>query len=346
MNSPGTLILTQAQVAELLGIKECIGAIEGVFHLHGKKETQPPAISGIHVANGGFHIKSGVLNLGRNYFVSKTNANFPNNPKLHSLPTIQGVVAVFDGDNGRLLALMDSIEITILRTGAATAVAAKFLASPDANTVTICGCGNQGRISLKALSEIFSLSKVYAYDIDSSVAQTFAREMAEDLSLAIEVTNELSKATRQSEIIVTCTPSKRPFLRKSDVAPGTFIAAVGSDSEEKQELEPDLLGSSKLIADVREQCATIGELHHAIERGLMTRENVYAELGEVISGRKRGRESKDEIIVFDSTGMALQDVAAAAIVYEKALLKGTGLEINFGNKSNVYEVDYPRTTKD
>lgn len=334
MNSPVTQILTQAHVAELLSIKECIGAIEGVFNLHGKKETQPPVISGLHVANGGFHIKSGVLNLGRNYFVSKTNANFPNNPKLHSLPTIQGVVAVFDADNGCLLALMDSIEITILRTGAATAVAAKFLANPEASTLSICGCGNQGRVSLKALSEIFSLNKVYVYDIDLPVAQTFAREMAEDLSLAIEATADLSKATRKSEIIVTCTPSKNPVLKKSDVTPGTFIAAVGSDSEEKQELEPDLVASCKLIADVREQCATIGELHHAIADGLMMRENVFAELGEIISGRKKGRESKNEIIVFDSTGMALQDVAAAAIVYEKALLKGYGLEVNFGSKSN------------
>jgi len=326
-----TLIISQQQVACYLGIKECIAAVEGVFKLHGKKEALPPGILGMHAANGGFHIKAGMMNLGKSYFVAKTNANFPNNPKLYSLPTIQGVVAVFDGENGRLLALMDSIEITILRTGAATAVAAKFLARPDSKTVTICGCGNQGRVSVRALSTLFPLERIYAFDIDQSVAHTFEKEMSDELSISVTATSDLSKAVRKSDICVTCTTSKQPFLKAKDVAPGTFIAAVGADSEDKQELEPELLTSGKLVVDIKEQCATIGELHHALNKKVLTKEDVHAELGEVIAGKAPGRESDDEIIIFDSTGMALQDVAAAAIVYEKAMLKGSGLKFNFRN---------------
>ena len=126
-----------------------------------------------------------------------------------------------------------------------------------------------------------------------------------------------------------CTPSKQPFLKEKFVAPGTFIAAVGADNPEKQELEPALLSQNKLIVDVLEQCATIGELHHALDEGVMTREHVYGELGEVVAGIKPGRTSSDEIIIFDSTGMALQDVVTAAAIYEKAVRDGVGIRIDF-----------------
>src|SRR5438093_580376 len=120
-----------------------------------------------------------------------------------------------------------------------------------------------------------------------------------------------------ADIVVTCTPSRAAFLHS--VQPGTFLAAVGADSEEKQEIAPELMASSKVVTDVTEQCATIGDLHHAIAARRMKREDVYAELAEVVAGRKGGRDREDETIIFDSTGMALQDVAAAAIGYERAV---------------------------
>ena len=129
---------------------------------------------------------------------------------------------------------------------------------------------------------------------------------------------------KRTDICVTCTPSTRFFLRQDHVQPGTFIAAVGADSETKQELEPELLARNKIVVDVMEQCASIGELHHAVAGGLMTKEQVHAELGSVVAGKKPGRTSADEIIVFDSTGMALQDVITAATVYTNAINKGVG----------------------
>lgn len=303
--------------------------MEEAFRLYGSGEAPPPGILGIHVSNGGFHIKAGVLNLGKKYFVAKTNANFPQNPRSNGLPTIQGVVAVCDAENGRLLALMDSMEITIIRTGAATAVAAKYLSREEAKIVTICGCGNQGRISLRALMKVRSLETAFAFDIDKALAKQFALEMSKELQISVMATENLGKSVRQSHICVTCTPSKEFFLYKEDVARGTFIAAVGADSEDKQELQPEILVTGKLVVDVTEQCATIGELHHALQKGLMTRTDVHAELGEIIARRKPGRISDEEVIIFDSTGMALQDVASAAIVYEKAVKNEIGLKMNF-----------------
>ena len=330
MKSESTLLLTRRNAAELLNIEECIAAVERAFRLYGEGKTQPPAILGVHAADGGLHIKAGIMNLERSYFVAKANANFPNNRKI-GLPTIQGVIVVCDAANGRLLALMDSIEITILRTGAATAVAAKYLARENAKTALVCGCGSQGRISVEAILKVRKLEKIFAYDVDAARAQRFAEDLSGELEIEITAARDLAKAARASDICVTCTTAREYFLRREHVSPGTFVAAVGADSEEKQELEPALLAGSKIVADILQQCATIGELHHALKDGCVSLGDVHAELGEIVAGVKSGRTNEDEIIVFDSTGMALQDVAAAAIVYERALESGLGTRIDFND---------------
>ena len=330
MKPQGTLLLKKQEVAALLGINECIAAVERVFKLQGEGKTTPPGVLGLHTRDGGFHIKAGLLELDRSYFAAKANANFPNNVKRYGLPLIQGVIVLCDGENGYPLALMDSIEITIQRTGAATAVAAKYLARPDSKVATVCGCGNQGRISLRALNRVLPLEKVFAYDSDEAQARRFASELAYELQIDVEAVNKLEASVSQSDICITCTPAKRFFLKREFVSPGTFIAAVGADSPEKQELDPSLMRGNKIVVDLLEQCASIGELHHALEAGVVTEADVHAELGEVIAGVKPGRTSSEEIIIFDSTGTALQDVVAAAAVYEKALSLGKGLLVNFG----------------
>ena len=328
MKSQGTLLLSRSEVAGLLSIEECIAAIERVFQMHGEGKTQPPGILGVHAHDGGFHIKAGLLELDRSFFAAKINANFPHNANRFGLPLIQGVIFLADAQNGYPLALMDSMEITIQRTGAATAVAAKYLARPDSKSILICGCGNQGRISLQALSKIFSLGHAFAYDVDRAQAERFANELSAELKIPVQTTDDLRDALKRSDICVTCTPSTEFFLKRDYVQPGTFVAAVGADSETKQELEPTLVARNKTVADIVEQCAFIGELHHAIASDLMTRQDVHAELGEVVAGTKRGRTSSDEIIIFDSTGMALQDVIAAATVYTKAVGRGARRILN------------------
>ena len=326
MNS-GTLILTQRDVAALLSIEECTEAVEHVFRLYGEGKTQAPGILGVHAHDGGFHIKAGVLQLKRPYFAAKINANFPQNPARLGLPTIQGVIVLADAGNGYPLAVMDSTEITGQRTAAATAVAARHLARPESKTVTICGCGIQGYASLRALMGLFPLERVFAYDVDSTRAEKFANDLSPELSITIKAVDQLEDGTPQSDICVTCTPSKQFYLRREHIAPGTFIAAVGADNEHKQELDPALLGVSKVVVDLVEQCASIGELHHALDQNVMTKDQVHAELGEVVAATKPGRTSNDEIIIFDSTGMALQDVVTSALVYEKAKQQGAGTTI-------------------
>lgn len=329
MNTDGTLLLRRRDVAELLSVDECIGAVEGAFRLYGEGAAPKPVVAGVHCEGGGFHIKAGLLNLARPYFVIKTNGNFFGNAARFGLPNIQGIILLCDAENGRPLALMDSIEITIRRTGAATAVAAKYLSRQDSTTVTVCGCGNQGRVSVLALSKVRRIERVHAYDTDELRARRFADELSEQLGIEVETVNDLAGAVGRSDICVTCTPSRQYFLNREYVSPGTFVAGVGADSEVKQELDPSLLSSHKVVADILDQCATIGDLHHAIDKGLMSKSDVYAELGEIVAGRKTGRSSEEEIIVFDSTGMALQDAAAASIVYEKAVSAGLGVNLDF-----------------
>jgi alanine dehydrogenase len=334
MGSTDTLLLKRHDVAQLLPMGECISAVEHAFKLYACGNAPTPGILGIHAAEGGFHIKAGILNLGRNYFVAKTNANFPNNSNTNGLPTIQGIVTVFDAENGRLLAVMDSIEITILRTGAATAVAAKYLSRENSTTAMICGCGNQGGVSVRALMEVRHLDTVYAFDTNNHQAELFAKKFSKELKISVTVVDDPGKAARQSDICVTCTPSKEPYLRLEDIGPGTFIAAVGADSEGKQELYPELLTTGKVVVDLLEQSKKIGEFQHILQASRGECITVHAELGEIIAGTKPGRESGEEIIIFDSTGMALQDVAAAALVYEKAVSGHIGNKIDFSTQES------------
>ncbi|HET8890095.1 MAG TPA: ornithine cyclodeaminase family protein [Candidatus Angelobacter sp.] len=241
------------------------------------------------------------------------------------------MILLFDADTGQVLAAMDSMEITTLRTGAATAVAAKYLARRDSRIASICGCGNQGRVQLRAIKLACPLEKAFVWDIQKDAGDRFAVTMAAELGIAVTPVDDLPAALRQSDICVTCTPAKKFFIHEKDVRPGMFIAAVGADNEDKQELDPALLApKNKVVADVVAQCATIGDLHHALTAGIATVAGVYAELGEIICGKKPGRTSAEEITIFDSTGMALQDVASAAMVYEKAVKEGKGMRIDFG----------------
>jgi alanine dehydrogenase len=325
-----TIVLTRSDVAALLRLEECIAAVEQAFRMHAAGQALKPGVLGVHAHDGGFHIKAAGLKLGRAYFGAKINGNFYHNPERHGLPRIQGVIVLSDAEDGRVLALLDSVEITILRTGAATAVAAKYLARPDAKTAAICGCGHQGRVQLRSLAQALRIERAFAYDAQAERAEEFARELSAELKIEIRAARDLEAAVRASDAIVTCTPAKQFLIRREWVQPGAFVAGVGADAPEKQELDPALFGGSKVVADIVEQCAAFGDLHHAVEAGILRSSEVHAELSEVVSGAKPGRTSREEITVFDSTGTALQDVAAAAIVYERGVSSGRGVRVGIG----------------
>jgi len=326
-----TLVLSRTDVLDLLSLPDCIDAVESAFRLHAEGRTLGPGVLSVHASGGGFHIKAAGMIGERSYFAAKTNGNFSDNPRQWGLPTIQGTIVLADAANGTPLAVMDSGSVTALRTGAATAVAAKFLARPDARTATIVGCGVQGEVQLAAITTILPLRRIMLVDIDHARAEELARRVAAKHGVRLEPTKNLRDALRDSDVCVTCTTSRRAFLEAEDISPGTFIAAVGADNPEKQELEPSLLASATLVVDVLHQCAEIGELHHALAAGVLTLERVHAELADVVVGRRPARTRPDEITIFDSSGIALQDVAAAVAVYEKARAAGRGTAVNLAS---------------
>lgn len=329
MQAEGTILLRRTDVKELLSLRDCIGAVEEIFRLQGQGKIPPSGILGVKARDGGLHVKASLLPHDKSYIIAKLNTNFPTNRRRSGLPTIQGVIVVCDAKNGSPLAILDSIDITIKRTAAASAVAAKYLARKNSSIATICGCGEQGRAQLRAMHAVLPLKKIYAFDLNQSAAKRFAAELGNELEIEIETVRDLRRAIQKSDVCITCTTADEFFVRKEDVALGTFIAAVGADDARKQEIDPALMASAKVVADSLEQCCTIGDTHHAIARGLIRKEDVYSELSEIVAGQKSARTSDDEIIVFDSTGVAIEDAVAAAAVCEKARAAGIGTYFEF-----------------
>lgn len=325
-----TLLLARADVQALLSPEVCIDAVEDAFRRLALGSVPAPAILGMHAAEGGFHVKAGLLAADREYFAAKVNANFPRNASRFGLPTIQGAVLLFDAGNGRLLAIMDSMAITALRTAAATAVAAKHLARASCQSALICGCGGQALEQLRALACVRNVERVFAYDVDAAKASAFAEAAGKAIGPGLLPVADLKGAMRASDIVITCTTAKRFFVTPDMVRPGTFIAAVGADNEEKQEIAPELLERSKVVTDATEQAARIGDLHHAIVAGRMTVADVHAELADLVAGHRPGRENDEEVTIFDSTGTGLQDVAAAIAAYRRAMESGSGMHCQLG----------------
>ena len=285
-------------------------------------------VLGLDAPGGTFHVKVATHAApatpggdSRPVFVAKVNANFPGNPAA-GLPTIQGVAALFDARDGTLLALLDSPELTARRTGAATAVAARRMARAGARSLLLCGCGRQAAAQLEAVSTVLGIDRLTVCDLDSARAERFAGEATLRYGLAVAVARHPSETSREHDLIVTCTSARGPILGRADVAPGTFLAAVGADHPTKQELDPALVAAARLVVDARASAAASGELHHALEAGFAGLAERAAELGEVVRGERPGRANAEEITLFDSTGIALEDAAAALVAYERARRSG------------------------
>lgn len=321
------LVLRDTDVALLVDADACLQATDAAFRSHARARTSAPMPMHIAVGGGGFHVKGASIALDRLYVVVKANGNFPGNPVQTGLPAVQGAVLLYDGLDGTLLAILDSGEVTLRRTAAASALAARHLARPDSRTIAICGCGVQGRAHLVALARVAPLARVHAWDIDLARARLFATDMRQELGLDVRVANDVRDATRESSIVVTTTSSQVPFLTLECIAPGTFVAAVGADSPQKSELDGHLLAGAKVVVDSLEQCAVMGDLHHALDAGLIDRSRVHGELGELVVGDKPGRTTPEEITVFDSTGLAIEDAGVAVCAYLRALAANVGTPI-------------------
>lgn len=320
-------VLDANQLASLLDMRDCIREVENAFRARGEGRLAPSAVVGLELNGGSLHAKLGALELDGGYAAAKINANYPDNPSARGLPVIQGLVVLFDASSGMPLACMDSAIITAMRTAAASAVAARYLAVSHASSVAFIGCGTQARTHVQALRDLRPLKRFVLFDRDPAVAEQFAALLRAD-EVTVTIANDARRAARSSEIVVTSTPSRAALLDVGDVAPGTFIAAVGADNEHKQEIAPALLRAATVVVDDLDQCSRIGDLHHALDEGIMRLDDVRASLDQIVAGTSDGRRADDEIVIFDSTGVAIEDVAVAALAYVRAERTDTGFVID------------------
>jgi len=320
-----TLILSRKDIEPLLNMSECIENVEEAFKAYGNDKVQMLPKMHIH-----FNKYNGILAIMPAYIepldavAVKVGTGHPSNPEKYGLPLVMATIILNDPKTGLPLAIMDGTAITAIRTGAAGAVAAKYLARKDSRNVAIIGSGVQGRMQLVGLNKIFEIEKARIYDVNTTSSRLFAKEMSGNLGLEIEVTRNEKAAVEEADIVTTVTPSRVPYLNESWIRPGTHINAIGADTEGKEELDPKILNKAKIVVDNKDQSITIGELNVPYAKGLIRKEDIYADIGEIVSGKKAGRVSHDEITVFDSSGLSIQDVAVASKVYQAAKKKRIG----------------------
>jgi ornithine cyclodeaminase/alanine dehydrogenase-like protein (mu-crystallin family) len=324
-----TLILSRADIAGRVPPLDYIEAVEGAFRAlaAGTIESLVPGL--VPGDRGAFHIKSAVASDGTRRAAIKINGNFPGNPRRNGLPTVQGCIVLFDATDGRVLAIMDSIEITAQRTAAASAVAARHLARRDAATIAFIGCGVQAHCHLDCLLALpqFAFRSVQVFDLDRACA---ARLHEHALCHGLDATIAASPAAacRAADVIVTCTPSSEPVLHLADVRPGTFIAAVGADSAHKNEIAAQLMARSRVVPDITVQAAAMGDLRAAIAAGTMTIDAVHADLAAIVSQARPGRSNDEQIFIFDSTGTAIEDLVAVNLIYDRVRAGGDALSVD------------------
>jgi alanine dehydrogenase len=314
-DAASTLVLTRNFIAARVPSSAYVAAVHRAFGQLADGRIQVPPVGHAPGFDGTFHVKAATGLEPPRRVAIKLNANFPANPSRHGLPTIQGVIALFDADNGRVLALMDSVEVTAQRTAAASVVAARLLARPQAQRLALIGCGTQARYHLAALLDAFPIRSVACHDIRTHAADCLAAH-ASALGLEAQVAVSTRAAAQGADIVVTCSASQTPILLRDDVGPGCFVAAVGADSPNKHEIAPELLRRARVVPDGLAQALVMGDLHHAVEAGVMHAQDVHGELAGLVAGRVPGRTRDEQIFVFDSTGTAIADLAAANVIFD------------------------------
>jgi alanine dehydrogenase len=253
----------------------------------------------------------------------------PNNPKENNLPTVMGVIELFDPKTGFPLSVMDGTWITNMRTGAAAGVGTKYLARDDSKTLGIIGAGKQAYTQLMALNEVMDIESAKVFCRTCASRENFAKLSSEKFGLDVKAVETAQEAVKNVDVIVTVTPANKPVLKTEWIGEGTHINAMGADAPGKQELESGMLKKSSVFIDCWEQARHSGEINVPVAEGIFTRDDVKAKIGDVIIGKTAGRVSDEDITIFDSTGLAVQDVVTAWEVYEKAIEMGKGSNINF-----------------
>ncbi len=309
-----SLLLNRDVVKNLLEMKEVIAAVEEAFKAWEQGKASMPSKSYLVVAQGDFRAMPAAI---PGAVAMKWVNVHPQNPG-RGLPTIMAILVYNDPETGYPLAIMDATDITAYRTGATAAIASRYLARQDSTTLGIIGAGRQAYTQILAHAELFDLELIRVFDLSRVKSERLINSLPDYPFKACNI-----EEVAASDIVCTITPSRLPVLKKEWVRPGTHINAIGADAKGKEELEPALLKKARVVVDDLKQASAAGEINVPISRGLFTIGEVYATLGEIVAGRKPGRTGKDEITIFDSTGVAIEDVATAKLVYEKAIQAGS-----------------------
>jgi alanine dehydrogenase len=320
------LLLAERKVIPLLCMREVMEAVETAFKEKALGRGQMPAKPYLFYTknNGDLRTMPSYLEELEISAVKIVNVH-PDNPKKYKLPTVMATIVLMNPKTGAPLAIMGGTYITAMRTGAAGGVAAKHLARKDSRVVGIVGAGAQSRTQLMALNEVLKdIETVKIADRIKTSREKYALEMTRKLGLDIKVVESIKAAVEGSDVVVTTTPVRVPIIKSEWVENGCHINAMGADAPGKEELDPELLKRAKIVVDDWEQASHSGEINVPLKRGIISKENIFGEIGEVAAGLKPGRVSVDEITIFDSTGLAVQDAVTAQLAYNKALEKKTG----------------------
>ena len=320
--------LSEDEVKSLLTMDEAIPAVEEAFREHGLGKAQMPPKSYLYYRkyDGDLRTMPAYLEELDATGVKVVNVH-PANPSA-GLPTVMAVVILNSPKTGAPIALMGATFLTNMRTGAAGAVAAKYLARKRSRCVGLVGAGAQARTQLLGLSKTFDVEKVLVADVSLDRCRGLEGEAKSFLDAEYLLTTEI-KEVCDCDILVTTTPSRKPLVKEEWISEGTHINAIGADAKGKEELDPHLLRKAKVVVDDLAQASHSGEVNVPLTEGLFAPEDIYAMIGEVVAGKVPGRENDDEITIFDSTGLAIQDVAAATRVHQKALETGMGTKLPF-----------------
>ena len=323
------LWLREDEVKDLLTMDEAIAAVRKSFHDHGTGRTQMPPKSYLY-----FPEYDGDLRTMPAYLAGEEQAGVKivnvhsRNPAL-GLPTVMALLTLVSPKTGAPLAVMGATYLTAMRTGAAGAVAAGLLARKNSRTAGMIGAGVQARSQLLGLSRLYSLDQVRIFDPSLERCAALAEYGRGFLKSEFTIEKEARDAC-QCDILVTTTPSRMPVVKEAWIFPGTHINAIGADARGKQELESTLTGKAKVYVDDPAQAVHSGEVNVPLSQGLLRQDDIFAGIGEVLAGKKPGRENDSEITIFDSTGLGIQDVAAGFAVYKKALATGRGIRLSTG----------------
>ena len=322
------LLLSEKQVQGLIDIDELIAALEQAHIQYSTGNAVMPVrlVVPLPQIDGRITSMPGYLNEDKALGM-KVVTYFQNNPK-QNLPAILATIMLFSAETGKMIAAMDGSYITAIRTACASAMATKVLANPQTPVLGILGAGVQARAHIQALARVRKLEKIKLYSPSGASAAALKQEMAPQFQATIEATNSADEAVRDADLVVTVTTAKEPILKKDWLKPGVHINAVGSHRPDLREIDGATLARAKVVVDSREAImAECGDILLAIKEGSIAKENIHGEIGEVLAGTKPGRARADEITLYKSVGIAIQDVATANLVYHKALKQGVGTNV-------------------